>query len=354
MGAAQRSWTALRLQPPAGLSRGLLVAWAAMRARRVLLLPAISVLLAFAFATPAFAQVEAPPPPGANDACKPGQDPTPVVLVHGTFANRFINFIRIAPDLESHGYCTWALNYGCTTNGFSCGRGAIQGSARELRRFIERVQRRTGATQVSIVGHSQGGLMPRYYIKFLSGKDEVEDMVSLSASNHGTDNPLAPFSVDCTACRQQHPYRGAFTERVNRGDETPGPIAYTQIQTRFDETVVPYYSAYLADGENPDNDYNGPETLRLNGPSTTNYCLQDHYPADFSEHNTIAGDPNALTVVRDALGRSGPAEPPPEADTVCARLVEGSGDGAGSTGRGGSGGTTGGTTKPLDEPSSAP
>jgi hypothetical protein len=175
-----------------------------------------------------------------------------------------------------------------------------------------------------------------------------------SVSNHGTDNPLAPFSVDCTACRQQHPYRGAFTERVNRGDETPGPIAYTQIQTRFDETVVPYYSAYLADGENPDNDYNGPETLRLNGPSTTNYCLQDHYPADFSEHNTIAGDPNALTVVRDALGRSGPAEPPPEADTVCARLVEGSGDGAGSNGRGGSGGTTGGTTKPLDEPNSAP
>src|SRR5829696_6373881 len=121
-----------------------------MRARRVLLLTAISVLLACASTTPAFAQAQAPPPPGANDACKPGQDPTPVVLVHGTFANRFVNFIRIAPDLESHGYCTWALNYGCTTNRFSCGRGPIQDSARELREFMERVQRRTGATQVSI------------------------------------------------------------------------------------------------------------------------------------------------------------------------------------------------------------
>jgi triacylglycerol lipase len=293
-----------------------------MQAQRVLLLTVFSVLLAVVPTTPAFAQdaAEPPPPPGANDACQPGQDPTPVVLVHGTFANRFINFIRIAPDLESHGYCTWALNYGCTTNSFSCGRGPIEDSAAELRDFIEEVKANTGATQVSIVGHSQGGLMPRYYIKFLGGEDEVIDLVSLSASNHGTDNPLAPFSVDCEACRQQHPYRGAFTERVNRGDETPGPIAYTQIQTRFDETVVPYYSSYLAD--DPANDFNGPETLRLNGPRTTNYCLQDRHPEDFSEHNTIAGDPNALAVIREALGRRGPAAPPPEADTACVRRAE--------------------------------
>jgi len=270
----------------------------------------ISFVLALVSTSSAFAQdpSEPAPPPGANDDCKPGQNPTPVVLVHGTFANRFINFIRIAPDLESHGYCTWALNYGCTTNRFSCGRGPIQDSAAELRDFIEEVEARTGATKVSIVGHSQGGLMPRYYIKSLGGEDEVVDMVSLSASNHGTDHPLAPFSVDCEACRQQYPYRGPFTERVNEGDETAGPIDYTQIQTRFDDTVLPYYSAYLAD--DPANDYNGPRTLRLNGERTTNYCLQDHYPADFSEHNTIAGDPNALTVIRDALGRGGPAEPP--------------------------------------------
>jgi hypothetical protein len=301
-----------------------------MRVQKVLLLAMISFLLASVSASSALAQdpTEPPPPPGANDDCKPGQDPTPVVLVHGTFANRFVNFIRIAPDLESHGYCTWALNYGCTTNRFSCGRGPIQHSARELRDFIEEVRARTGAAKVSIVGHSQGGLMPRYYIKFLHGEHNVVDMVSLSASNHGTDNPLAPFSVDCTACRQQHPYRGAFTEMVNRGDETPGPIAYTQIQTRFDETIVPYHSAYLAD--DPDNEYHGPRTRRLNGPRTTNYCLQDRYPADFSEHNTIAGDPNALSVIRAALERSGPAEPPPEADTVCARLAEESGNGGGS------------------------
>ena len=41
-----------------------------------------------------------------------------------------------------------------------------------------------------MVGHSQGGMMPRYYIKFLGGADKVDDLVGLAPSNHGTSNPL--------------------------------------------------------------------------------------------------------------------------------------------------------------------
>ena len=48
----------------------------------------------------------------------------------------------------------------------------------------------TGAAKVSMVGHSQGGMMPRYYIKFLGGASKVDDLVGLSPSNHGTSNPL--------------------------------------------------------------------------------------------------------------------------------------------------------------------
>ena len=40
-----------------------------------------------------------------------------------------------------------------------------------------------------MVGHSQGGMMPRYYIKFLGGAGKVDDLVGLSPSNHGTVQP---------------------------------------------------------------------------------------------------------------------------------------------------------------------
>ena len=39
-----------------------------------------------------------------------------------------------------------------------------------------------------MVGHSQGGMMPRYYIKFLGGAEVVDDLVGLAPSNHGTSS----------------------------------------------------------------------------------------------------------------------------------------------------------------------
>jgi triacylglycerol esterase/lipase EstA (alpha/beta hydrolase family) len=38
-----------------------------------------------------------------------------------------------------------------------------------------------------MVGHSQGGLMPNYYIKRLGGASKVHTFVALAPSNHGTD-----------------------------------------------------------------------------------------------------------------------------------------------------------------------
>ena len=284
-------------------------------------------------APPALAQGSGPPapPPGANDACTSAQDPTPVVLVHGTFFNRG-QFFKFSPQLEARGYCVFALNYGCTaSSSFSCGRGPIERSARQLRDFIDnRVLPQSRSGKVSILGHSQGGLMPRYYIKFLGGRTKVTDMVSISASNHGTDNPLAPFAVDCAACIQQSPYRGEFTERVNQGDETLGAVDYTQIQTRFDDVVIPYFSAFLA--ETADNEYNGPQTKRLNGPSTANVCLQDRFAANTDDHVSITFSDQALIVIAEALGRDGPARVV-RPDSVCAKLGGDPGGGGSGAGR---------------------
>ncbi len=51
---------------------------------------------------------------------------------------------------------------------------------------MSRVRDATGSRRVDLVGHSQGGMMPRYYLKFLNGAAKVDDLVGIAPSHHGT------------------------------------------------------------------------------------------------------------------------------------------------------------------------
>jgi triacylglycerol esterase/lipase EstA (alpha/beta hydrolase family) len=243
------------------------------------------------------AAAEPPPPPGANVACTPSAaHPEPVILVHGTFENRFDNWQAMSPALKAAGYCVYALDYGAYRGSDAAGIygvGPIARSAEQLRDYVATVRAATGAAKVDLVGHSQGGMMPRYYIKNLGGDQVVDDLVGLSPSNHGTTTPLvlaaAPF---CPACVEQTA-GSPFLTALNSGDETPGPVSYTNVVTRYDEVVTPYTSGYLS----PDDD------------AVTNITLQDKCPNDTSEHLRTPYDPPAIQITKDALARTGPADP---------------------------------------------
>jgi triacylglycerol lipase len=255
----------------------------------------VIVLAAMLLAAPPAASLASPfvspgiSPPGANDwSCRPAAErPHPVVLVHGTFGDMTVSWNLISPALKSSGYCVFALDYG------NRGTGPIERSAEELAAFVDRVLAATGAARVSLVGHSQGGMMPRHYIKFLGGTAEVDDLIGLSPSNHGTDNAgaLPAERIGCVACAQQAS-GSAFLTNLNAGDETPGDVSYTVVQTSHDEVVTPYTSAFLAPG-----------------PNTTNVLIQERCPLDPVEHLGIIYDPVALQWIQDALGRPGPADP---------------------------------------------
>ena len=230
-------------------------------------------------------------PPGANDwTCRPtAARPTPVVLVHGTFGDRTNLLQRLSAGIKAKGFCVYSLDYG------NRGLRDVADSARELKAFTERVLRSTGARKVSMVGHSQGGMMPRHYIKFLGGDRVVDDLVGLAPSNHGTRTTAGsnPFTVlvgfACRSCVQQ----GAgspFLRRLNAGDETPGPVSYTQVTTRYDQVVVPHTSGYLDAG-----------------PRTTNITLQDVCPLEPAEHLLIPLATPSLSITLDALTHAGPA-----------------------------------------------
>jgi triacylglycerol lipase len=242
-------------------------------------------------------------PPGANDwACKPTTaHPYPVVLVPGTFENMAKNWSTLSPVLDSAGYCVFALNYG-ESNGIDAS-GPIADSAGELASFVNAVLAATGARQVDIVGHSQGGMMPRYYMGFLGGAKKVHHLVGISPSNHGTEGLILPppdgtpsemqlFEPFCQACADQQAGSDFLTTLNSIGDTVKGP-SYTVISTVHDEVVTPFQSQFLSGS----------------AEQVTNITLQNRCPLDLIEHDQTPNDPVVHQWVLNALSQpDGPAD----------------------------------------------
>jgi triacylglycerol esterase/lipase EstA (alpha/beta hydrolase family) len=246
-------------------------------------------------------------PPGANDfSCKPSAaHPRPVILVHGTFADMSDSWQALSPLLYDNGYCVFALNYGSYAGAGSLGiyaTGSIPASAEQLASFVNQVLAATGASQVDIVGHSQGGMMPRYYLKNLGGAAKVHTLVGLAPSNHGTTllglatlagyfpGATAFLGVLCPACEQQTAGSSFITSLNSGGDTVPG-VSYTSIESSYDEVVTPYTSAFLS------------------GSNVTNIDLQQQCFLDDGEHLSMPYDHIADADVLTALDPAHPQHP---------------------------------------------
>ncbi|MFH0517190.1 esterase/lipase family protein [Streptomyces sp. M41] len=250
----------------------------------LLLTAAVAVVPTTAAATPAqAAETAATSRGGWNDySCKPSAaHPRPVVLVHGTFANSVDNWLGLAPYLTNRGYCVFSLDYGQLPGvPFFHALGPIEKSAEQLSAYVDKVLAATGAAEADLVGHSQGGMMPRYYLKFLGGADKVNALVGIAPNNHGTTLggltnllPYFPGAEDllstATPALAQQVVGSEFMAKLNAGGDTVPGVRYTVIATKYDEVVTPYRSQFL------------------NGPGVKNVLIQDLCAIDLSEHAFI-------------------------------------------------------------------
>ncbi|MER6308818.1 alpha/beta fold hydrolase [Streptomyces sp. NPDC001657] len=235
---------------------------------------------------------------GWNDfSCKPSTaHPRPVVLVHGTLGNSVDNWLGLAPYLVARGYCVFSLDYGQLPGvPLFYGLGPVDASAGQLATYVDRVLAATGTGKVDLVGHSQGGMMARVYLKFHGGADKVNTLVGLAPDNHGTDLDGLTRLLDHFPGAKQYLSKATpgltdqivgsdVLNRLNAGGDTVPGVHYTVIATKYDEVVTPYRSGYL------------------DGPDVRNVLLQDLCAVDLSEHVAIGTvDPVAFHETANAL-----------------------------------------------------
>ncbi|NUP45830.1 MAG: alpha/beta fold hydrolase, partial [Catenulispora sp.] len=252
---------------------------------------------------------------GIDDfGCRPSPaHPRPLILLHGTFTNPVDQWPVGGPYFAQRGYCVFELDYG-QYEGIALVHGIapIEDSAGQLAAYVDRVLAATGAQQVDIVGHSQGGgALPRYYLKFLGGAPKVHTLVGIAPTNHGgtasgvftlaqqIPGATRVLGTACPACVEQ--FVGSdFNRRLDAGGDTVPGVHYTTVVSRLDEVVTPVSNQFLA------------------GPDVHNVVVQDLCPLDVSEH-VLIGTVDGVAF-HEAANALDPAHATP---TTCADLLSG-------------------------------
>lgn len=270
---------------------------------------------------PAHSEAQGPPltaPPAALQAslhCPPAFTHTahePVLLVHGTgaYANEEWGWSYV-PALTALGYDV------CTVDLPNYALDDIQQST-EYVVYAVRFMAAESGRKVDMLGASQGGLQPRWAVRWWPDvQASTDDVVMLATPNHGTtvagQAARPPFRC-FPSCWQMMP-GSKFLNALDAGDETPGEISYTSIYTQFDELVRPN------------------STSVLNG--AVNILEQDLCPGRPVEHLGISsGDAVAFALAVDAFSHPGPADPARFDKANCTKALmdgaqpqNGSGDG---------------------------
>ncbi|MBF0662550.1 MULTISPECIES: esterase/lipase family protein [unclassified Rhodococcus (in: high G+C Gram-positive bacteria)] len=254
-------------------------------------------------------------PPQTNDfSCVLSpENPRPVVLAHGTDSNSYSDFAALTPLLAASGRCVFAVNYGLAAGAESYGTGEIRVSAAQFGEFVERVRAETGATEVDVVGYSQGAVVTRYYINKLGGAHVVDRWVGVASPSYGgtfyglataiaalpgaTDFLEGEFSV---ALAEQLQGSVLLTELNAPSDTVPG-VQYTTIGTRFDEVIQPA------------------DNVALRGEGAVNLVVQDLCPQNRTGHFNMVYDEFTLQLIRHAL------DPDRVALGTCTRVALGTG-----------------------------
>ncbi|PVY34437.1 lipase (class 2) [Williamsia muralis] len=277
----------------------------------------LTALAAPATAAPAPTASEGESPEGANDwSCIPSPaHPRPVVLVHGTWADMATTWKTLSPALKAEGYCVFALNYGTRAPGTLqnlldlVGGDTIERSARSLGDFVSRVRTATGAAQVDVVGHSQGALVARSYLKSGGGSDAVSPernivrtLVSLAGTNQGTSFninqqlgaiaemlgiPVVTLAAATVGPSYIEQMAGSpFLRELAAGGDTRPGVDYVAVGTKQDTMVTPPEHSFLKP---------------VPGATVKNVWVQDGCESAEANHMEVTSSPRSVWITQAAL-----------------------------------------------------
>ncbi|MDK8487149.1 triacylglycerol lipase [Corynebacterium pseudodiphtheriticum] len=235
--------------------------------------------------------------------------PWPVILIHGTVDTKGV-WQELGTELRADGWCVFAPDYGRR------GTAAMEESAVQLGAYIEAVRTITGAEKVILIGHSQGGLLARYWMRTSGQARYVKHLVSLGAPNHGTTmggilSPLVTNNLTENIMHSLiHRWFGPVGFQQITGSEIFAVFNDDGARNTDDGASSTHGSGELEDGvdytciaSRQDTVVQPPETCFLNGPAhqVRNVWVQDIIPRANVQHQDLPMNKHVRAIIRTGL-----------------------------------------------------
>jgi len=119
-----------------------------------------------------------------------------MVMVHGWNDNT--NAFNAMKDyLTENGYSTCKMY----TFGYDSNRNSNKTSASYLRNYVNNVSRNNGGKDVTVIAHSNGGLVARWYRVMLGGTFVNDRFIALGTPHNGTTSANLCFDPACYEMR---------------------------------------------------------------------------------------------------------------------------------------------------------
>ena len=158
---------------------------------------------------------------------------------------------------------------------------------------------------IDVLGFSQGGMLPRWALRFWPDtRAMVDDVVGLAPSNHGTTHSSTQFcpGFGCAPAIWQQIASAGFIAALNSHQETFPGIDYTAIYTKNDDVVQPNAN------DNGSSSLQPGDSAAITNVAVQDVCTDPNAP--YTAHLYIGTVNNAAyKLAVDALNNAGPASP---------------------------------------------
>ncbi|MER6969963.1 alpha/beta fold hydrolase [Nocardioides sp. NPDC000445] len=218
---------------------------------------------------------------------------TPILLVHGTFTTPSETWTwgyQRALSAKGHPVCTVTLPQRATID--------MQTTVEYVVHAIREINDVSGR-EVSIIGHSQGGVLPTWALRFWPDlPDRVDDFVALAGPQNGTGFADALCAPSRCPDLMHQMVTGSKWMTALRRQSLDSSVSFTSIGSNSDEVVFP-------------------APIATNFPGATNLLVQDVCPARVVGHIGMLSDAATFALVIDALTHTGPANETRVSRSVC-------------------------------------